>query len=560
MKKNCKRLLAVALTLLMLLPLGAQFIQAATIVDLPIIYVLGKYNPVYNQDETEVLYPLNPPIAETVKDNARSLYASYQLAHQTEQNALSTQAAKDAAWKKFADDIYNVVAPRYEAVMMDGNGNPQNGTHTKPVALPQTKTRSFWVHDYQFTYDSRLDPYENARLLNNYINNVLTVTGKKQVQLIGRCLGATVVSTYLTEYFKLNENGDPIVKTCIFYAPAFNGVYMMDGFFTGELDLNYSKIRTFLQKGYSDELGNFDTLRSVADALDKFSLWGWGVDSANDALQKSAKYLFPRLTLAIFGTWPGHWAMISKDAFQKAKATTLENTPENKAKYAGLISKVTRYQDNVMAKFPQTLENCRQLGMRVAIFSKYNIPMIPLSPASDMQADGTVQLTTMSLGATSDVIDGTMSNSYINKLKDENMNTFVNESRNKGTKIYLDSNTNAAAIKRSNYLSKDNMVDASTCQYPDYTWFIKGCPHASYPSQINQLFLTIFRSPTQYTVTTDPNFPQFMVFDKDNDQVSAVTGPDAGKKEEQTASSSFFKKIADWIIDFVNKIMKFFGM
>ena len=27
-----------------------------------------------------------------------------------------------------------------------------------------------------------------------------------------------------------------------------------------------------------------------------------------------------------------------------------------------------------------------------------------------------------------------------------------------------------------------------------------------------------------------------------------------------SASSSFFKKIADWIIDFVNKIMKFFGM
>jgi len=545
MKKVFKRLLAVTLTLLMLLPVAAQFVQAATIVDLPIIYVLGKYNPVYNQDETEVLYPLNPPIAETVKDNARSLYAAYQVAHQTN---------NDAAWKSFADKIYDVIAPRYEAVMMDGNGNPRNGTHTIPVALPQTKTKGFWVHDYQFTYDSRLDPYENARLLNTYISNVLAVTGKKQVQLLGRCLGSTVVATYLTEY------GCSKVKTCIFYAPAFNGVYMMDGFFTGDLDLNYSKIQTFLKKGYSDELGNFDTLRSVADALDKFSLWGWGVDSANDALQKSAKYLFPRLTLAIFGTWPGHWAMISKDAFQKAKETTLENTPENKAKYAGLISKVTRYQNNVMAKFPQTLENCRQQGMRVAIFSKYNIPMIPLSPASDMQADGTVQLTTMSLGATSGVIDGTLSNSYINKLKDENMNSFVNESNNSGKKIYLDSRTNAAAIKRSNYLSKDNMVDASTCQYPDYTWFIKGCPHASYPSQINQLFLTIFRSPTQYTVTTDPEFPQFMVFDKDNDKVSAVTGPDAGKKEEQTASSSFFKKIADWIIDFVNKIMKFFGM
>ena len=506
MKKICKRLFSLTLALLMLLPFASQVATAANNVNLPTIYVMGKYNPVYNKDETEVLYPLNPPIAETVKDNARSLYASYQLAHQTN---------SDAAWKKFADDIYNVIAPRYEPVMMDGNGNPRNGTHTLPLELPRNYAKErgtwFWLHDYQFTYDSRLDPYENARLLNIYINNVLAVTGQKQVNLIGRCLGSTVVSTYLTEYFKMNSQGKPIVNTCIFYAPAFNGVYMMDGFFSSDFDLDYNKIQTFLKQGYSDELGNFDTLRSVADALDKFSLFGWGVDSANDALQKSAKYLFPRLTLAIFGTWPGHWAMISKDAFQKALKTTLANNDENKAKYAGLIQKVTKYQDNVMAKFPQTLENCRQRGMRVTI----------------------------------------------NKLKEENMGDFIS---NSDKNIYVDSKTNTAAIRRSNYLSKDNMVDASTCQYPDYTWFIKNCPHATYPKQIDDLFQTIFRSPTQYTVTSDPEYPQFLVFDKDAKTVSPVTGPDAGKKEEQTASSSFFKKIADWIIDFVNKIMKFFGM
>ena len=80
---SIKKLLAASLTVLMLLPVASQFVQAATIVDLPIVYVLGKYNPVYNKDETQVLYPLDPPIADTVKDNARSLYAAYQIAHQT---------------------------------------------------------------------------------------------------------------------------------------------------------------------------------------------------------------------------------------------------------------------------------------------------------------------------------------------------------------------------------------------------------------------------------------------------------------------------------------------
>ncbi|MBR3094059.1 MAG: hypothetical protein IKH12_00530, partial [Clostridia bacterium] len=117
---------------------------------------------------------------------------------------------------------------------------------------------------------------------------------------------------------------------------------------------------------------------------------------------------------------------------------------------------------------------------------------------------------------------------------------------------------NTAAIKRSNYLSKDNRVDASTCQYPDYTWFIKNCPHAAYPRDIELLILDICRSPEQYTVTTNSKYPQFMAYS--NGEIVEVTTPDSGETPQQTSSSSFFKRIADWIIDFTNKIMAFFGI
>ena len=75
-----------------------------------------------------------------------------------------------------------------------------------------------------------------------------------------------------------------------------------------------------------------------------------------------APYLFPRLILLIFGTWPGHWAMISGGAYEKAKAVTLQDS----AKYAGLIKKLDKYQTNVMQKFPETLEKLRKAGMRIA--------------------------------------------------------------------------------------------------------------------------------------------------------------------------------------------------
>ena len=538
MKKSLKRLLALTLTLLMLLPIVATGVQAATIVDLPIVYVAGKYAEIWNQDETKLLYPLDPPIADTIKDKLAAILAKFQLGEQLGQ------------WEACANEIYNTIAPRYEPLVMDDNGNPRNGTHTKAVPLPQKKTSSFWLHDYMFTYDSRLDPYENARLLNTYINNVLVMTGKSQVQLIGRCLGTTVIATYLTEY------GCSKVKTCIFYAAAFNGVYVMDGFFSSDFDIDYNRVQYYLKNGKRDEGGNFDTIQSTADGIDKMGLFGWFLSSANNGIQQMKEYLFPRLTLAIFGTWPGHWAMVSKDAFQKAKETTLADS----TKYAGLIKKVERYQTNVMAKFPQTLEACRQRGMRIAIVCKYNLPLPPLSPDSSMMADGTVELRTMSLGATARNVGEELTADYIESLKDSpTMESYVATMRNQGKMIYLDDNTNRT-IRRSNYLSKDNMVDASTCQYPDYTWFIKNCPHASYPAEINQMFLEIFRSPTQYTITSNSKYPQYVAFDSDSNTIVEITAPDTGEKEESTASSSFFKRIADWIIDFCRKIMNFFGM
>ena len=515
MKHSMKRMLAFVLSLLLLVPLGAQIATAATTYDLPIVYVAGKYAEIWNKDETQRIYPLDPPVMQTVKDNLSKLYFSYQLAD------------KLGLWSQFADKIYDTVAPRYAALVMDGNGDPQGGTHTKAVEAPKAKTSHFYLHDYMFTYDSRIDPYENARLLNKYINDVLSATGKSQVNLIGRCLGTTVVSTYLTEY------GCSKVKTAIFYAAAFNGVYMMDGFFSGDFSLDYSKIQTFLKKGTSDEGGNFAGLRDIAEVLDKISLFGWGVSSADKALKNLAPYLFPRLTLAIFGTWPGHWAMISKEAFQKAKEYTLSDT----TKYAGLIEKVERYQNNVMAKFPETLESCRRQGMRIAIVSKYNIPMIPLSPNSNMQADGTVQLKTMSLGATAANIGETLSNDYISQLKRQNNDA---------------------------YLSADNVVDASTCQYPDYTWFIKDCPHATYPAAINQLFLEIFRSPYQYTVKTNAAYPQFMRFIKAQGETPEQTVPLAldpinpdQTPIEPEPRKTWFQEMAEKLVNFFIKIMKF---
>ena len=514
MKKQMKRLLALVMAVFMLLPAASLFATAATTANLPIVYVVGKYVHIYTKEATKEdaryqLYPLKKPVGDVIKDNMDGLVAAYSASESTEN------------WKIFADKIYDVLYPSYEPLMMDGNGNPRGGTHVIPVAEPKKKTSGFTLDDYNFTYDSRLDPYTNADLLNTYINKVLTATGKSQVNLIGRCLGTTVMATYLTKY------GASKVRTSIFYASAFNGVYMMDGFFSADIDISYQMLQYYLTYGKSDEGGDFESVHKIADVFKQMGLLSAGVNKVNQVIEKMAPYLFPKLILLIFGTWPGHWAMISSGAYEKAKAVTLQDTN----KYAGLIKKIDKYQTKVMAKFPETLEKLRKEGMRIAIVCKYNSPLIPLSPDSDMQADGTVELKTMSLGATAADMGKTLSSAYIRVLRNGN---------------------------NTDYLSPDLVVDAHTCKYPNYTWFVKNCPHADYPPEIDQMFIEIFNASKQYSITTNTKFPQFMNYNAETKKISPITGPDSGADMSSGVSSAFFSRIVEWIRNFMQRILGLF--
>lgn len=510
MKKNMKRVLAILLVCLTIIPFAASAlsVSAEEKLDLPIVYVAGKFTYIYNKDETKRLYPLETPLADTIMNN-RSKFALDIMA----QN-----------WNALSNDIYNTVAPEYKELVLDGNGNIQNGSHIKPVPEPKVKTSNFKLEDYMFTYDSRLDPYYNAQLLNAYINKVLIATGKQKVNLIGRCLGTTLISTFLTVY------GCSKVETCIFYAAACNGVCMIGSFFAGDIYFDSNVLMDYLTYEIYDEGGLSSTMKAVIDSCNEFGLLGMGTIGANFAYEKMATTLCPRLQLAIFGTWPGHWAMINKDYYNRAKQVTLPDTKT----YAGLITKIDKYQNNVINNFKDTLQKCVNKGMRVAIVSKYNTPIAPTFSCSKIQADGTVELETMSFGAFSNGMGDTFSSSYLRIQK---------------------------RAGKDKYISKDLMVDASTCLYPDYTWFIRDVAHDAYPSEINQLFMEIFHSSKQYTITTNSKYPQFVSYNSAKDKISEITGPiEDSNANNGPTTSSFFQQILKYILDFCAKVMKVLGI
>ena len=108
------------------------------------------------------------------------------------------------------------------------------------------------------------------------------------------------------------------------------------------------------------------------------------------------------------------------------------------------------------------------------------------------------------------------------------------------------------------YLSPDLVVDAHTCKYPNYTWFIKNCPHADYPPEIDQLFIEIFNAGKQYTITTNSKYPQFVSYDTNTKKISPITGPESGADVSSGVSTAFFSRIVEWIRTFMQRILGLF--
>lgn len=479
MKKIMRRVLAFALVLVSVCTAMMPLANAAAVNDLPIVYVIGRGTRIYDKNGKQV-YPTSG-IEQAIKDSKRNLIASW------------AKSLISGNWDDLSDAIYDLVENEYKDFILDNNGEASNGTHVEPNAAPKAKKSNYTLTDYQFSYDSRLDPYTNADLLNTYINKVISVTGKSKVQLIGRCLGSTVISAYLTKY------GCSKVDTAIFYAASNQGLIPLSEFFTGDVVFDVDAIQrygdTYLKNSPSDGSDGFTRglLTLLYNLSKNFLIMAWGVDSVEKAYRDIARTLYPRIVLAVYGTCPGFWTMVRDDHYEKAKQVVFAG---NEAKYAKLISKIDKYHYNVLQKFPENLQKWKKQGMKVAVIAKYNTQLAPLFENCMMQADDLVELESASYGATCGNIGSYLPDDYIKKLEREN---------------------------NTKYLSPDCMVDASTCLFPDYTWFIKDLPHDNFPTAVNELIISIFQSKTQYTIDSNEKYPQYLQYESDSLLLTPVT-------------------------------------
>lgn len=489
--KHFRRYLAALLCLILILTAAAPAAIAAEYVmqDIPIIHIPGTSNTwIYQADGTRVV-PSNTDLKSVLLNKDFLLKLTREL----------WKAEATNRWDDYCDTIYDALIPALKGQALDKNGDAAPGTYIRSPwskdRLPR-KTSGFGLYDYYYQFDHRVDPRATAEDLADYIDAVLEVTGKPKVALIGRCYGACVAAAYLAAH-----GGEGKVDSCVLYCPMTLGIEYLDAIFTGNIVIDPDDLDRFAGYYLEDsKLIGDEALRDLVIALISLMNANGTLDltvhQIMSVYNKVKTQIMPRILRETFATWPCYWAMVGSETFDEAVRFVFGG---NEAEYAGLMEKITAYQNDVKVPLLQILDALRAQGMKLSVIAKYNTPQYPLYEGANAQSDNSNSLYRMSFGGTASPIDKTLPDSYLR-----------------------------AAVQNGTaaYISPDCRIDASTCHYPDNTWFIKNAGHLDHSDAIMEVALYTIRRQTQATIRDDAAFPQYSNYDKATRTRTPLTGDD----------------------------------
>ena len=485
MKRKIKPVLAWLLTVCMVC---AAFVVPASSygeTTIPTVYVEGFGMQIFataGDVDSESYYPVSLPgdFAQTVINDVRSPFLK--------------GLAGD--WDDFHQYVIDLVVGLLGKIAPDHNGEVTDGSGTmltEYTVEPNPERTTFTSGDFIFMYDWRIDPMQIAVTLHDYIEQVKAVTGYEKVNLIGRCLGNNVVLAYLQQF------GCDSVARVVFYSAGFDGFEFFGSLFSGDLYIDANEVQSYLSTGgrevlMPDKPFVMELLVALVKILNASYILDAGTLTLNAYLvPEFQEYILPEVLRGTFGACPAMWSFVSDEAYEDAKQYVFGG---QEAEWAGLIEKIDRYHYDVMCKTPQLIEDAVAQGVKVYIFSKHGLGMLPLTNDDGENGDCLVTTHNSSLGATTSPLYGTLSAKYLLQAKKKD-----------GGK----------------YLDPAHQIDASTCLLPDHTWFLKGIYHSTNPECVEQLIALLLRSDDYVTVFDYEEYPQFLKYQKRTDTLRPAT-------------------------------------
>ena len=465
-------------------------------------------------------------------------------------------------WEPFYQNLQKVIGDLFERSLLDKDGNPQYGTGLRPERLASLEEdrhsdkawrtedgQKYYLQDrYWFVYDWRLDPIETAADFKAFIDDVLAATGCEQAGIIASCLGTNVVTAYLAVY---PEHAAAHIRGVAYDGSVVGGAEMLSEIISGRFNVNAAAANRLLID--CGAIGLFDVDSFVNTTLEMLGRTGM-FDVVDKVSKKWIYYklvegVTSALALSTFYTWPNYWACVTPEDYDTAMHYVFgPEGSEKRTEYAGLIAKLDRYNETVRQRVPEILTETVANGIHFGVISKYGFQTMPTIEDSDIVSDQFASVRRSSFGATTGTLYQDLAPEYL---------------------------AERTAAGYGAYLSPDGQIDASTCLFPESTWFIKGSSHSNWSDWELRLLYDIASSKEQLTVDNTGCWPsRFVVYTYTNPEydydgeIEAMTTEncdtenwEAEEKVDRpteksgkifTAISSFIK----WLLELILKLFR----
>lgn len=406
-------------------------------------------------------------------------------------------------WDPYYKNLQKEISELFENSLLDKDGNAQYGTGIRQERIEKLEKvrhndqawytaegEKYYVHDrYWFYYDWRLDPIETAGEFKSYIDDILDSTDCEEVGIVASCLGTNVVTAYLAVY---PEHAAQSIRGVAFDGSVVGGAEMLSEAISGKFNVDAAAINRTLKDCGAIGMFNIDGfINTTLEMLDRTGALDAVIGKTKNWIYyKLVEGVTSALALSTFYTWPNYWACVSSEDYDTAINYVFgAEGSEKRTEYAGLIDKLDNYNEVVRQRIPEILTSTVANGVNFGVISKYGFQTLPICETNYLVSDQFASVGRSSFGATTGTIYNDLAPDYIVERKTAGF---------------------------GEYISPDGQIDASTCLFPDSTWFIKGSSHSNWSDWELKLLYDIASSKEKVTINNSCWPSQFVVYDYTN--------------------------------------------
>lgn len=320
---------------------------------------------------------------------------------------------------------------------------------------------------YLYTFDWRLSPDELADDLKSFLDLVKRETGASKLDIAACSMGGMITTKYISKY------GTDSLDSVVYLSSAHNGGHIIGSAFSGDLVINSKALGNFLiEKTKGNGAVNF--LVRVLNAIGMVKVI---TNYVNKIITNNKELLYDNFLRECFATAYGLWALIPDEKFDESVEFFFGG---DEAEYAIALSEIAKVREFVFST-DEIIADLHASGVKVSFVSHYNSLQLPIYSKYTYHGDG--------------VLESDRTSGYA---------TFAN---------YGETLTDAQiAGVDAQYISPDKVVNASTCLYPETTWFVKSAGHVGCKdnSEHTEFAIWLLTRDVQPTVHTDAAYPRFL--------------------------------------------------